>query len=169
MPPTASLPDSPAMPLTDGGEGSRRRVLVPVDSVDHCASALALGAWFGCAVGGELRVVHVRAFNPPVRGQGRFYTESSSQATAVIDQAVTGAWHSGCRANGIVVDAERTQIARAICSAASQWQADMIVLARRPRRALGILLLGSVAHQVMRLARCPVLVVRPMPPATVQR
>jgi nucleotide-binding universal stress UspA family protein len=166
---TVSLPDSPAMPLTDGGGGSLRRILVPVDSFGNCTSALATGARLACAIGGELRVVHIRAFDPPLRNAGRFYVESSSDATAVIDRAVTGAWQSGCRASGVVLDAERSAIARTICKAASDWKADVIILARRPRRAISILLLGSVGHQVMRLARCPVLAVRPLANAVVPR
>jgi nucleotide-binding universal stress UspA family protein len=166
---TVSLPDSPAMPLTDGGGGSLRRILVPVDSFGRCASALATGAQLACAIGGELRVVHIRAFDPPMRSTGRFYVESSSDATAVIDHAVTGAWQVGCRASGIVLEAERSAMARTICKAASDWQADVIILARRPRRAISILLLGSVGHQIMRLARCPVLAVRPVASAVVPR
>ncbi len=162
----ATLQDTPGV-LAGGGGGSLRRILVPVDSFGHCASALALGARLACDIGGELRVVHVRAFDPPVRSTGRFYVESSSDATAVIDGAVTRAWRSGCRASGTVLEAERPLIARAICEAASAWQADVIVLARRPRPAISILLLGSVGHRVMRQARCPVLVVHPLPTADV--
>jgi nucleotide-binding universal stress UspA family protein len=156
---TVSLPESPAMPLTGGG-GSMNRILIPVDAFGHGASALALGARIASAIGGQLRVVHIRTFDPPLRGTGRFYTESSTEAIEVIDQAVTGVWQCGCRASGVVMDAERSGIAEAICKAASDWKADVIILARRPRRAISILILGSVAHQVMRHAGCPVLVVR---------
>jgi nucleotide-binding universal stress UspA family protein len=158
-----SPPDSKAGPARGGG-GALRRILVPVDGLGHSARALALAEQVSSAVGGELRVVHCRVFDPPVRTTGRFYVESSSAATAVVERALTGAWSSGCRASGIVVEAERTLVAQAICQAASDWSADLIILARRPRRAIGILLLGSVAHQVMRRSRCPVLVVRQLAP-----
>jgi nucleotide-binding universal stress UspA family protein len=166
---TASLSDSPGVSravLAGGGGGSLRRILVPADAFGHAARGLALAARVSCAVGGELRVVHIRAFDPPARGCGRFYVESATDATAVIDRALTGAWGHGCRASGIVVDAERSLIARAILAAASEWRADVIILTRRPRRALGVVLLGSITHQVMREARCPVLVVRQEKPAT---
>jgi nucleotide-binding universal stress UspA family protein len=164
---TVSLPDSPVIPLAGGGGDSMRRILVPVDAFGHGASALALGMQIAAAIGGQLRVVHVRAFDPPLRGTGRFYLESSPEATAVIDRAVTRAWQCGCRASGVVKDAERTQIARAICATAGDWKADLIILSRRPRSAVSILFCGSIGHQVMRHARCPVLVVRPLNPGAV--
>ncbi len=163
MPGTTGLRGSPKASLAvlaGGGGGSLRRILVPVDASGHAARGVALAARVSCAVGGELRVVHVRAFDPPGCGCGRFYAESAAEATGVIDQALTGAWSCGCRASGIVVDAQRSLIARAITGAASEWRADVIILTRRPRRAISILLLGSISHQIMREARCPVLVVR---------
>jgi nucleotide-binding universal stress UspA family protein len=154
------LEHGPAL-RADGGGGSLGRILVPVDAFGRSSRALALAAQVASIVGGEVRVVHIRPFEPPVRGTGRFYLESSSEATDVIDRAVSGAWRCGCPASGVVVDAERSRIAAAICEIARSWKADMIILARRPRRAIGILLLGSVAHQVLRQACCPVLIVRP--------
>jgi hypothetical protein len=125
---TASLPDSTVTPLTGGG-----------------------GTWqVSCAIGGELRVVHIRAFDPPARNTSRFFVESSSEATAVIDRAVSAAWQCGCRASGIVVDAERSKIARAICKAAGDWKADVIILARRPRRAISRVNSSEVVFHVSR-------------------
>jgi nucleotide-binding universal stress UspA family protein len=160
---TVALSDSPGLSLAvmaGSGGGSLRRIFVPVDALGHAARGVALAARVSCAVGGELRVAHIRPFDPPSRCCGRFYPESPTDATAVIDRALTGAWSYGCRASGIVVEAQRSLVAQAITAAAEQWQADVIILTRRPRWALGVLLLGSVTHQVMREAHCPVLVVR---------
>lgn len=158
MTPIARLTDS--LPrLADGDGGVPRRILVPVDAFGLSERALALGARIGCAVGGEVRVLHIRVFDPPVRSTGRFYTESASHATSVLDQAVTAAWEVGCRASGITFDAQRAGIAQAISAAADGWHADLIILTRRRRRVIGMLLLGSVTHQVMRLAPCPVVAV----------
>jgi nucleotide-binding universal stress UspA family protein len=141
--------------------GSLKRILVPVDANGRAADALALAAKLSCALDGAVRVVHVRIFDPPVRGTGRFYPESSADADAVVEHAVLDAWACGSRASGEVVVAERSRLGRAIVSAAEGWQAGVIVLARRPRRGLARLLLPSVADQVMRRSGCPVLVVRP--------
>jgi nucleotide-binding universal stress UspA family protein len=145
----------------DHDGSSLRRIFVPVDAAGHAADALALAARLSCALNGAVRVVHVRIFDPSVRGSGRFYPESSSDAEAVVQHAVLDAWACGSRATGEVVVAERSRLSRAIVSAAESWQAGVIVLARRPRRPVGRLLLRSVADEVMRRAGCPVLVVRP--------
>jgi nucleotide-binding universal stress UspA family protein len=60
-----------------------------------------------------------------------------------------------------VVDAPRGQEAEAIARYATIWHADVIVLTRHPRSAMGRLLSGSVPDQVMRKASCPVLAVHP--------
>jgi nucleotide-binding universal stress UspA family protein len=57
------------------------------------------------------------------------------------------------------VDAARSQVARAIAAEAHSWGAEVIVVARRPRTALGVLLLGSLSNQLMRRVSCPVLVI----------
>jgi nucleotide-binding universal stress UspA family protein len=154
-----SLPDGTAR--HGGGGGSLQRMLVPVSTPDDSAAALATAARACAAVDGMLRVVHIRVFFPPVRGAGPFYPESDAQATAVIEQALTGVWALGVKASGVVIDGERSRRARVIAAAAEAWEAGVIVLTRRPRPAVSRLLLGSVADQVMRRAACPVLVVRP--------
>ncbi len=53
--------------------------------------------------------------------------------------------------------------AEEIVKVASDFDADMVVVGTHGRRGLPRLLLGSVAERVLRLARCPVLVVRPKP------
>jgi len=163
---SVSLPDGAAQ---YGGGGSPQRMLVPVRGPGDSAAALAVAARACAAVNGSLRVLHIRIYDPPVRSCSRFYPESSEQATAVIDQALTGVWPLGIKASGVVIDAQRSLLAQAIAAAARDWGAGVIVLTRRPRPAVTRLLLGSVADQVMRRAACPVLVVRPEDASHVSR
>ena len=144
-----------------GGGGSFSRILVPVDSFGQSAAALPVAAQLATTVGGgQLRIVHVRTWDPYGKGPGRFFFETSAEATAILERALTGVWASGATASGVVVEAPRSLAATAIATQAASWQADLIVVARRPRSPLGILLLGSPPDQVMRVAHCPVLVVR---------
>lgn len=48
----------------------------------------------------------------------------------------------------------------AICDAASDWGADLIVVGRRGYRGITEVLLGSVSSHVVRNARCSVLVIQ---------
>jgi nucleotide-binding universal stress UspA family protein len=155
-----------AVPGTDashGGRPSSWRILVPVRSPDESAEALALAAslWSG-TIGSVLRLVHVRMFEPPApRCPGRFYLETASEAQALLDDALLFVWGSGAQATTAMVSAPQGQVGDAIANFASWWRADVIVLTRRPRRAISRFILGSVIDQVMRKASCPVLTVRP--------
>lgn len=52
-----------------------------------------------------------------------------------------------------------------ICRVAEKQGFDLIVMGTQGRRGLSHLLMGSVAERVLRLAPCPVLTVRVVPPA----
>ena len=138
-----------------------QRILVPVDPFGRADHALALAARFGAAVGGQLRLVHVRMWDPAAKGGGgRFFTQTSEQATAVLENALTGGWSTGVPASGVVVDARRAQVASVIAAEARSWGAEVMVVTRRRRTAIGVLLLGSLPDELMRQVSCPVLVVR---------
>ena len=144
-----------------GGERSFQRILVPVDAYGRSDRALTVATSLSLAGAGLLRIVHVRVFDPRVKGAGRFYPESSEDATLLLENAAVRAWTGGAKASGVVVEAQRGLVAQAISDAGRYWNADLIVLARRPRLTISRLILGSIADQVMRRATCPVLVVQP--------
>ena len=97
-----------------GGEPSFRRILVPVRAPGEAAEALAVAARVCSAINGVLRLVHVRIYDPPLRGAGRFYPETAGEAAAVLDEALLTPWASGLRAATAVVNAPRGQVAAAI-------------------------------------------------------
>jgi nucleotide-binding universal stress UspA family protein len=152
----------PAPDVWRGGGGRRlQRILVPVDPFGRAEDALAMAARFGAAVGGQLRLVHVRMWDPAAKGcGGRFYLQTSEEATAVLEKALTSVWDTGVPASGVVVDACRAQIAHVIAAEAHSWRAEVMVVTRRRRTAIGVLLLGSLPDDLMRQVSCPVLVVR---------
>ena len=145
-----------------GGRSPFRRILVPVRSPGQAGPALAVAARLCALAGGVLRLVHVRTCDPPLRAPARFSPETLGEAAAVLEKALLAAWAcGGPRATTAVVDARRTDVARAIAWQAAAWRADLIVLTRRPRLASTRLVRGSVPDQVMRQAACPVLAVPP--------
>lgn len=160
--PGTAAPDSGM--LADNSGGSFRRVLVPVDSFGASTNALSLAARMGQATGGPLRLVHVRIWDPPTpTGGGRFYPETSEEATAVLDNAMTYVWARGADATGIIVEAQRSQMGTAIISEASQWGADVLMLTAQPRRFVTLGVWDKATRQVVQAASCPVLLVYPRP------
>jgi nucleotide-binding universal stress UspA family protein len=150
--------------FADYSGGSFRRVLVPVDFFGATTDALSLAARTCRATGGPLRLVHVRIWDPPVRGGGRFFPETSEEATEVLDNAMRFVWARGAEATGIIVEAPRSQMAAAIISEASQWSADVIVLTARPRRFATFGVWDKATRLVMQAAPCPLLIVHPTRP-----
>jgi nucleotide-binding universal stress UspA family protein len=151
-----------------GGRPSFRRILVPVSSPAESAEALTTAVRVcGSTINGVLRLVHVRAYDPPMpRCPSRFYTETVAEAGVLLDEALLIIWGGGAQATTAMVDAPRAEVGAAIAQQASAWGADVIVLTRRRRPAISRVLLGSVADQVMRKASCPVLAVHPRPKQT---
>jgi nucleotide-binding universal stress UspA family protein len=136
-----------------------RRILVPVGD-DHAPSeGLTYGANMAGRTGGQLRLVHVRIWDPPVRGSQRWYPESEQEALTVLGRSVSRAWAAGLPASGIVVTAERRQVAAAVAAAAESWHADVIVVAREPRRRLRRMLSSHLSDRLTETSKCPVLIV----------
>jgi nucleotide-binding universal stress UspA family protein len=160
--PELAIPDTDAL----AGDGaSFRRILVPVRFARDAADALAVAARVCSSTNGVLQLVHVRIFDPPMRGTGRFYPETVTEAAAVADDALPVVWAYGVRATTAVVEAPRGKIACAIARRATAWSADVIVMTRRPSSAFCRFVMGSIPDQVMRRATCPVLAVHPKPEA----
>jgi nucleotide-binding universal stress UspA family protein len=143
------------------GPGAELRLLVAVDTPEgSSAEGLVRAALLGQATDATLRLIHVRPWDPPIRGYGRFYLESSEQATSLVEAALEQLWEQNLRASGVVVDAPRSGIALTIAEEAKSWEADMIVVAYRPKGPVGSLITGApLAQQVIREAFCSVLVV----------
>ena len=159
-----------AVPGTDalapGGGPWFRRILVPIRLAAEAAETLAVAARMCCSTNGVLRLVHVRIYDPPLGGAGRFYLQTRSEAAAVPDEALPLVWAYGLQATTAVVDAPRGEVASAIAQHAAAWRADVIVMTRRPSPVICRLFLGSVPDQVMRQSNCPVLAVHPGPKVT---
>lgn len=114
------------------------------------ASRAALLAVAGLAVGGKTDVVvlHVDDRNQPQEG------------LALVTGITEGLIALAVTARSEVHSTKRGHVGQEIAAAAVEYGADLVVLGSRGRSDLGGLLLGSVAHEVLELASCPVLLVR---------
>jgi nucleotide-binding universal stress UspA family protein len=147
-----------------------QRVLVPFDAFGQAMPALSLAARAADASTGRVRLVHVRTWQPlppPSREDGPFlprdselFNETPEEAAEVVDTACSELLALGVDADAIVLEGARPMVGVAVVTAAREWDAEVIVLCRRPRRALSVLVWGSVSEHVMRHAPCPVLLVR---------
>lgn len=135
-----------------------QKVLLAVDGSEHSAKAVPVAADIAKKSDGEVLVFHVREYQ--VARGGAYPLENGLQAQELVDEVTASLSAEGVKARGIVEPHIVGQAARAILNEAAAEGADAIVMGSRGRSDLAGLLLGSVAHKVIQLSHCPVVVAR---------
>ena len=154
------------------------RILVPLDGTRQSGKALAYARDMAISHGAELVLLRVVSMSPltSVLGSARMAEiPSAAAAERLVGSAkerVAGQRRRagrylnrhlrGIQSQGTPVSAEVAvgDPAKLIRNVARQRKADLIVLATRARGGIHRALLGSVADEVMRTTRVPVLLVR---------
>jgi nucleotide-binding universal stress UspA family protein len=142
------------------------RILLSVDSSEDSDKAVAVVADLAPRYGAQVLVVHGRDLRsvpppgtsvpmPPVGVD----LETEEEAQAIVDAALEVLRKAGVEARGQVLSA-RGHIAEAILQAAQDADARFIVLGSRGMSRLHQIVIGSVAHKIVQLAPCPVLLAR---------
>jgi nucleotide-binding universal stress UspA family protein len=134
----------------------RQVVLVPVDYSDESQRALAVGCE-AVTTSGVLHVMHVIP-SPPVGvvSPGTSSEERAQQGMAELQQFLGQAGVTGTMKIHILEGDPGHEIVKL----ADALQADLIVMPSHGRTGIAHVLIGSVAERVVRLAHCPVLVLR---------
>jgi nucleotide-binding universal stress UspA family protein len=136
----------------------KQRVVVPVDFSAESLAAVDVGMQL-VESPGKLHVVHVLIDITPLE---------AGEVWGVIDPAVRQEQTekllkeklSNDKYRGIHLAVLLGEPAHGIANYAQDKQADLIVIPSHGRTGLTRLLIGSVAERVVRLAHCPVLVLR---------
>jgi nucleotide-binding universal stress UspA family protein len=140
---------------------SFRRILIALDDSAIAAHAVEVGTELATALKAQTALVHVvdptLAFQPDsgipaaewVATQKR--EGQSFLATAAQRAGELPAWQF----------LREGKPADQVLAAASEWDADVIVIGTHGRSGVSRLVLGSTAESVVRHAPCPVLVIRP--------
>ena len=134
------------------------KLLLAVDDSAHSRKAVPVAAELARAGGGTVHVLHVREvyypLPPTVTG------DRPEEARRLVEEVVAELEGAGVKAEGTVRPSTGGSPAGAILQHARELGAGMVVVGSQGRTNLGGLLLGSVAHKVIHLSTCPVLVVR---------
>jgi nucleotide-binding universal stress UspA family protein len=134
------------------------KILLAVDMSNHARKAVPAAVELARAGGGSVHVLHVRELYYPV--PPTVVGERPEDAQALVDGVVEELKAAGLEADGAVRPSTGGSPAGAILEEAREVGAGLVVLGSRGLSDLGGLLLGSVAHKVIHLSSCPVLVVR---------
>ena len=136
----------------------RQRILVPVDFSDESRKAISVASEIS-GLQGQVAVIHVLPDLSPAEPGKMWNTVSPASR---IEHA-TSALKQWLQEHDLNLDSLEICIGdpgTEICRAATERGADLIVLPSHGRTGLRRLLIGSVAERVVRLAPCPVLVLR---------
>lgn len=133
-----------------------KKILVPVDFSDCSKKALAYAIPFAKQFNAELILIHVIRLYPPISEMGPVEVESEEDARHELE-SVKIKVGAGIRSTTVL---RRGEAYAEIVDAASEFDADLIILSTHGRCGLARVVKGSTAEQVVRHAHCPVLVVR---------
>lgn len=134
------------------------RILCPIDTRENSFAALDLAARLAGQNGAELYLLNVcQTVTVPLGGPvtDRLLGEQSARRELeqrAADRLGQTQYHL------LVMTGDAAEI---VISVQSALAADLIVMGTHGRRGVPHFLLGSVAEQVVREARCPVLTIRP--------
>ena len=136
----------------------RRTVVVPIDFSDDSFAALDTAAEM-VDNPADLKVVHVLPELEPAEPGVIWHTVDDAgredHAANALEAELLKRGHQG-----LAVDVRIGNPGHEIVAFAEELDAGLIVLPSRGKTALKRLLLGSVAERVVRLAHCPVLVLK---------
>jgi universal stress protein A len=139
-----------------------RRILVATDFAESAEQAFACAVQLARRHGSELMLLHVYidlpAYPEITAGQVEaIYEEQRGWIEAALERRARRARGEGLLARALL----RTgPAASTIAQTAKEESADLVVVGTHGRAGLDRLILGSVAERVVRLAPCPVLVIK---------
>ena len=145
-----------------------RRILVATDFAESAERALICGVDIARRHGAELVLLHVYmdlpAYPEITAGQvEKIYDEQRRWIEDALERRARSARGQGLLARPLL----RTGPAAAtIARTATEENIDLVVVGTQGRAGLDRLIVGSVAERVVRLAECPVLVVKSAETAT---
>jgi nucleotide-binding universal stress UspA family protein len=111
------------------------------------------------AEGATVTIVHVVERIEGAGGVGPPRRADESEVQAKLQQVAAGLSEEGFNVSLIVRGDVGARPAHEVVEAAREVDADLIVVGSRGLGAISGLLLGSVAHRLLHIAPCPVLVV----------
>lgn len=142
-----------------------KRILVPVDFSTTSRKAVRYARRFAETYGARVTLFHVVDFADIDRvalrlgplAQERMESEATSRAKDMLKQLGGQELGDSIKHDCEIVVGLAT---KSIVEKAKQWDADMILVGVHSERVIKHAIIGSTAERVVRLAPCPVLVVR---------
>jgi nucleotide-binding universal stress UspA family protein len=137
-----------------------RKIVVPTDFSEASSAAVRLACELARPLGTMVELLHVCQLPRLLFPDGSVAVVPPSEAAEIVRRATTALQVARREADPrLMVSTRLLEGAAADAIVGAAEPGDLIVMATRGRTGLSHLVLGSVAEQVLRHARCPVLTV----------
>ncbi|MGE4296708.1 MAG: universal stress protein [Desulfovibrionaceae bacterium] len=137
-----------------------KKILLPVDGSEHSRHACAYGVGLAKKLGASVVLLHAYgSISMLLTGEGRreVLDELAAEALNGMEPYRALVREAGLEATELV---EEGRAADVIIKAAAREACDLVVMGSRGLSDAEGLIVGSVAHRVLEMAHCPVLIVR---------
>ena len=131
-----------------------QRVVLAIAGGDDVVAGTRAAIAAASAPGSRVLVVHV--VQAVIGVQGMAYVETQDEVAETLKRATTMLAEAGVAAEAVA--AEPGAVAHVVAETAAGWKADVIVIGSSRMGDVASLLLGSVTHDLLRVATQPVLV-----------
>lgn len=149
--------DHPMAVITPGAEPSVSRIVIGIDGSDHGRSAIAWTAELAAATGAEVIAVSVCEPDHPIASPG-----CSQDWERAVERLLTETWAAPLAALGDrfqVIVSDSAAVADTLVGAATDHQADLVVVGARGLGGITGLRIGGTAVAVLHRAERPVVLV----------
>lgn len=147
-----------------------KHILVPIDGSDQAFAATRQAAIMAAALDSKLTIISIIEENPFANSDFYYFGADVNTMQSFFDEASLNASRALAEAQKLAINAGACEVATqlikaevlptAIVNAAQQLQADLIVMGSHGRQGIHKITLGSVAEEVLKLAKLPVLIVK---------
>ena len=146
-----------------------RRILVAIDGSSTSIKALSAALEMASYSGGKSVIALIHVLDEmayftgidPYAGQSYSVTSLMREAGEnILAEGLKVVQSAGVQGETVLVDRRGERLAETVAARAVAWDASLVVVGTHGRRGIGRMLMGSGAEQIIRLAPCPVLVVR---------
>ena len=146
-----------------------RRILVAIDGSSTSIKALSAALEMASYSGGKSVIALIHVLDEmayftgidPYAGQSYSVTSLMREAgEKILAEGLKVVQSAGVQGETVLVDRLGERFAETVAARAVAWDASLVVVGTHGRRGIGRMLMGSGAEQIIRLAPCPVLVVR---------
>lgn len=146
-----------------------QRIMVAIDDSFATSSVLATAIEMAKLSGASLAICHAVDETLFAQKMGEIMLSNSvsaiennlrGEAQSFLDQAAEVARAAGVAVETRLIASEAKQVADMLAEAASEWQADLLVVGSNGKRGLDRFFVGSVASRLVQKARTSLLLVR---------